>query len=107
MPRTFKSVKTKFLLAVLSAAALIASVRAGEVRGVVSVILPGSVTVATDKLGEMAYSVDAHTKVLTEAGKAGTLNDLTQGAVVEIRTGTNANQAAEIRIVPPRESEKQ
>jgi|GEM_PF-4274905 hypothetical protein len=100
------TVKTKLLLFLL-APLLILSVRADEIRGVVSVVLPGSITVATHKLGEMAYAVDSKTRVMTEAGQPGTLADLTQGVVVEIRTGTNANQAEEIRIVPPRESEKQ
>lgn len=99
--------KTKFLLSVLAAAVSTVSLHAGEVRGVVSVVLPGSVTVATDKQGEMAYAVNAQTKVLTEAGKAGSLEDLTQGAVVKILTGENPNQAVEIQIVPPKPAERQ
>ena len=99
--------KTKFLLSVLALVALTVSLHAGEVRGIVSVVLPGSVTVATDKLGEMAYTVSTQTKVLTETGKPGTLDDLAQGTVVKIVTGENANQAVEIQIVPPKPSEKQ
>ena len=101
------SVKTKHLLSLLAATATTVSLHAGEVRGIVSVVLPGSVTVATDKLGEMAYEVSAQTKVVTEAGKPGSLDDLKQGTVVKVVTGSNANQAVEIQVVPPRQSEKQ
>jgi hypothetical protein len=100
-------VKTKFLLSVLAAVVSTVSLHAGEVRGVVSVVLPDSVTVATDKLGEMAYAVSAQTKVLSEAGQAGSLKDLSQGTAVEIVTGSDPNQAVEIRIVPPKPSERQ
>lgn len=107
IPANCISVKTKFLLSVLAAAISTVALHAEEVRGVVSVVLPGSVTVATDKLGEMAYGVSAQTKVVTEAGKSGSLEDLSQGTVVEILTGSDPNQAVEIRIVPPKPSEKQ
>jgi hypothetical protein len=100
-------VKAKFLLSLLAAAAFVVTVHAGEVRGVVTVALPGSISVATHKDGEMAYEVNAQTKVLKLDGTAGTLADVTAGVVVKVETGSNANQAVAIQIVPPREDEKQ
>lgn len=99
--------KPKFILSVLAAAVFAVAVYAGEVRGVVSVVMPTQLTVATHKDGEMAYEIGAQTKFLKLDGSAGVLADVTAGSVVVIETGTNANAAVVVRIVPPKESEKQ
>ena len=77
------------------------------VRGVVSVVAGNTVTVATDSLEEMAYGVNETTGVVKLDGKSGNLQDVAPGVVVEITPGANPNVAARIRIVPPKESEKQ
>lgn len=99
--------KSKFLLSLLAATAFAITVHAGEVRGVVSVVAPTQLTVATHKEGEMAYEISAQTKFIKLDGSAGTLADVTAGVVVTIETGSNANAASVVRIVPPRQDEKQ
>jgi ABC-type taurine transport system substrate-binding protein len=100
-------VKIKFLLSVLAAAAFAVTAHAGEVRGLVSVVAPTQLTVATHKDGEMAYAINADTKFLKLDGSAGTLADVTAGVVVIVETGSDANTAAVVRIVPPKQDEKQ
>lgn len=79
----------------------------GAIRGVVSVVVGGTVTVATDTQGEMSYGLTDKTEVVKLDGKPGSVQDLGAGVVVEITPGSDANVASRIRIVPPRESEKQ
>jgi hypothetical protein len=55
----------------------------------------------------MAYAINADTKFLKLDGSAGTLADVTAGVVVIVETGSDANTAAVVRIVPPKQDEKQ
>jgi len=105
--KPFRIMKTKFLLSFLAAIAFAVTLHAGEVRGLVTVVAPTQLTVATHKDGEMAYEVNAQTKFIKLDGTAGTLADVTANVVVEIETGSDANTASVVRIVPPRQDEKQ
>lgn len=69
-----------------------------EVRGVVTTVVGTTVTVATDKQGEMAYATNGQTKILKLDGTAGKLTDLAPGTLVVI--ATDGNTASEIRIMP-------
>lgn len=69
-------------------------------RGIVTTVVGTTVTIASNKAGEMAYATTGETKVLKLDGSAGALPDLLPGMTVKVATGTNANTASEIQIVP-------
>ena len=77
--------KTKLLaLFFLVATALALPLQAQDaksVRGVVTTVVGTSVTIASNKEGEMAYATDAKTKILKLDGTAGTLADLCRGEI--------------------------
>lgn len=75
-------------------------------RGVVSVIVGTSITIASDKQGEMAYATNKQTKILKLDGSAGKLADVAPGATVLVFTGSDINLATEIQLVKPKVVEK-
>lgn len=93
-----------FLAAIL---AVLPTVQAqDDVRGVISTVVGTSITISSDKLGEMAYGIGAQTKILKADGAPGTAADLAPGAWVKITPGGEGNQAALIQVFAPKETEK-
>lgn len=104
--------KTKLPLFLLAIAALVLPVHAqstsgqlgAELKGIVSVVMPGSITVSTKNQGEMAYEITPQTEILKEDGTAATLADITAGATVRVGTGRDPNKASRIQILPAKEN---
>ncbi len=92
-----------FLLLAIILATFTLSLDAQElkmVHGIVTTVVGTTVTIASDKNGEMAYATTGETKVLKLDGAAGALADILPGMTVKVATGTSANTASEIQIVP-------
>jgi len=73
-----------------------------NIRGVVTVMQPTSITIASNKFGEMGYAVGPQTKVVKLDGTSGTLADISAGSSVIVTTGSNSSQAIEVRLVEPK-----
>lgn len=97
--------KTFSVFLLLAAAFLSLPLRAQdtvEVRGVVTTVVDNAVTIASDKLGAMAYEVSAQTKVLKADGAVGKMADVAIGTTVKITTGGTPNEAIKIQVVEPK-----
>lgn len=97
--------KTKLLSLLFFGAATSLSLQAQDaedkgVRGVVTTVAETSVAIASNKFGELAYGINAQTRILKADGQAGTTADIPAGTWVRIKS--SANQAVEIQIVAPK-----
>jgi len=92
---------TLLLTLILAAFALMLHAQEPKVvRGIVTTVVNTTVTIASNKDGEMAYATTGETKILKLDGAAGVLADILPGMTVKVATGTSANTASEIAIVP-------
>lgn len=95
-------------LVAFSSTALHAADPAGgkPVRGKVSAVADGSITVSSKKGGDQTFKTDANTKFAQTDGTAITLSDIKAGTQVMIKPGAAEGIAAKVTAIVPKKKDK-